>query len=68
MRKKPNGRWSPAEIKALRVKLGETQEQFAQRLGVSFTTANRWERGKRRPNKLGLTALDAAATGGRRLV
>lgn len=32
-------------IKALRKRLGDTQEAFAQRLGVSYVSVNRWENG-----------------------
>ena len=34
------------EIKELRTTLGLTQEQFAAKLGVTFTTVNRWENNK----------------------
>jgi predicted ATPase/DNA-binding CsgD family transcriptional regulator/DNA-binding XRE family transcriptional regulator len=33
-------------IRALRLRLGLSQEQFARRLGVSFATVNRWESGR----------------------
>lgn len=39
----------PALIKALRKRLGLTQEQFAQRVGVTYSTVNHWENGKRVP-------------------
>ena len=39
----------PALVRALRQRLGLTQEQFAQKLGVSFSTVNVWENGKRAP-------------------
>jgi transcriptional regulator with XRE-family HTH domain len=39
----------PALIKALRKRLGLTQEQFAQRVGVTYSTVNHWENGKRTP-------------------
>jgi len=39
----------PRLIKALREHLGLTQEQFAQRVGVTFSSVNRWENGKRTP-------------------
>ncbi len=37
-------------IKSLRKKTLLTQTEFAQKLGVSFTTVNRWENGKAFPN------------------
>jgi putative transcriptional regulator len=40
------------KIKKIREKMGMTQEQFAQRLGVSFVTVNRWENGKHPPSAL----------------
>ena len=36
-------------VKATRKRLGLTQLQFAKTLGVSFQSANRWERGKTKP-------------------
>jgi transcriptional regulator with XRE-family HTH domain len=39
----------PALVRALRQRLGLTQEQLAQELGVSFSTVNVWENGKRAP-------------------
>jgi transcriptional regulator with XRE-family HTH domain len=46
-------------IKSLRLKLNLTQEQFAQKVGVSFSTVNEWERGKRTPSPLALRQLEA---------
>lgn len=37
-------------IKELRNKLDLTQEQFAQKVGVTFSTVNNWERGTRTPH------------------
>jgi len=34
------------EIKELRLGRGLTQEQFARKVGVSWTTVNRWEHGR----------------------
>ena len=39
----------PALIKELRQRLDLTQEQFAQRVGVTYSTVNHWENGKRIP-------------------
>ena len=39
----------PALIKSLRRRLELTQEQFAQRVGVTYGTVNNWENGKRTP-------------------
>ena len=38
------------DIKTVRMKSFLSQEAFAQALGVSFTTVNRWESGKSRPS------------------
>jgi len=39
----------PKLIKKLREKFSLTQEQFAQKVGVTFSTVNHWENGKRTP-------------------
>ncbi len=36
-------------VKALRGKRGLTQEQLAREIGVSFSTVNVWENGRRKP-------------------
>ncbi len=41
---------TPRQIKTLRARLGETQPQFAQRLGVSLQTVKSWEGGQRNPS------------------
>jgi len=40
----------PNLVKDLRNKLGLTQEQFAQKVGVTFSTINNWEKGTRTPH------------------
>lgn len=37
------------EVRIVRLTLGISQERFAQRLGVSFATVNRWEKGLHAP-------------------
>lgn len=39
----------PALVKDLRRRLELTQEQFAQKVGVTYSTVNNWENGKRIP-------------------
>jgi transcriptional regulator with XRE-family HTH domain len=39
-------------IRRLRAALGLTQEQFAAKIGVTFSTVNRWENGKDKPSPL----------------
>ncbi|MFC1828795.1 multiprotein-bridging factor 1 family protein [Thermodesulfobacteriota bacterium] len=36
-------------VRGIREKTGWTQEKLAQEVGVSFSTVNSWERGKRNP-------------------
>src|SRR5437588_2286202 len=48
-------------LQALRVKLNLTQEQLADRLGVSFATVNRWEGGTSAPQKAAREAIIALA-------
>jgi transcriptional regulator with XRE-family HTH domain len=47
----------PALVKALRERLGLTQEQFAHEVGVTFSTVNQWENGRRRPQPFLLKRL-----------
>jgi len=47
----------PALIKELRRFLGLTQEQFAQKVGVTYSTVNHWENGKRVPQPFLLRRL-----------
>jgi putative transcriptional regulator len=39
-------------VKQIRAELGLTQEIFAKKLHVSFSTVNRWENGRVKPNRL----------------
>ena len=48
-------------LRAIRAKLDLTQEQLAERLGVSFATVNRWEGGVTMPQKAARTAIAALA-------
>lgn len=36
-------------VKQLRDRMGMTQEQFAQAIGVTYSTVNQWENGHRQP-------------------
>lgn len=40
----------PEEIKRIRQRSFLTQEDFAKELNVAFSTVNRWEGGKAKPN------------------
>jgi DNA-binding transcriptional regulator YiaG len=57
-KKKPRGSWDAKRIRALRIRFGETQEHFAGRLGVTFTSVSRWEGGHSRPSPLAVRLLD----------
>ena len=50
-----------ATLRAIRAKLNLTQEQLAERLGVSFATVNRWEGGSNMPQKAAREAIAALA-------
>jgi DNA-binding transcriptional regulator YiaG len=41
--------WTAEKIKALRTKYGETQAQFAERIGVSVQAVRWWEQDRGRP-------------------
>ena len=51
----------PPTLQAIRARLNLTQEQLAERLGVSFATVNRWEGGVTMPQKAARTAIAALA-------
>jgi type I restriction enzyme M protein len=48
-------------LRAIRANLNLTQEQLAERLGVSFATVNRWEGGANLPQKAALATIAALA-------
>jgi type I restriction enzyme M protein len=50
-----------ATLRAIRAKLDLSQEQLAERLGVSFATINRWEGGATMPQKAARDAILALA-------
>ena len=47
-----------SDIKMIRQKSFMSQEAFAQALGVSFTTVNRWECGKAKPSYKTMKLID----------
>ena len=51
----------PATLRAVRASLDLTQQQLAERLGVSYATVNRWEGGANRPQKAAQEAIAALA-------
>ncbi len=50
-----------ATIRAIRARLNLTQEQLAERLGVSFATINRWEGGASKPQRAQAEAIATLA-------
>lgn len=51
----------PATLRSIRSKLDLSQEQLAERLGVSFATVNRWEGGANVPQKAAQETINALA-------
>ncbi|HHG4468386.1 TPA: N-6 DNA methylase [Pseudomonas aeruginosa] len=51
----------PTILRAIRAALNLTQEQLAERLGVSFATVNRWEGGGNKPQRAAQEAILALA-------
>jgi putative transcriptional regulator len=51
----------PADVKAVRVKLGASQTEFALMIGVSVATLQNWEQGRRIPDGPALALLRVAA-------
>ena len=48
---RPGRIWSitPADVRAIRGKLGKSQSEFALMIGVSVATLQNWEQGRRKP-------------------
>ena len=51
----------PADVKAIRARLGKTQEEFALMIGVSPATLRNWEQGRRQPEGPARALLRVAA-------
>ncbi|WP_315644988.1 MULTISPECIES: helix-turn-helix domain-containing protein [unclassified Limnospira] len=48
----------PELINILRKRMNLSQEKFAARLGVSFQTVNRWEKGRATPSPMAMTLIE----------
>lgn len=48
---------TPERIKKIRLSLGWSQERLARELGVSFSTVNRWERGRTSPSPMAIKGI-----------
>jgi putative transcriptional regulator len=55
-------KFKPADVKALRSSLGQSQAEFALMIGVSVGTLRNWEQGRRKPDGPALALLRVAAT------
>ncbi len=60
---KPGGRiqMEPADIRMIRKKLNKSQSEFALMIGVSVSTLQNWEQGRRRPEGPARALLKIAA-------
>jgi len=54
-------KFKPADIKAIREKLGVSQSEFALMIGVSVSTLQNWEQGRRQPDGPARALLKVAA-------
>ena len=54
-------RFKPADIKAVRDKLNVSQSEFALMIGVSVSTLQNWEQGRRQPEGPARALLKVAA-------
>lgn len=52
----------PIDIRAIRLKLGRSQSEFALMIGVSVSTLQNWEQGRRRPAGPAQALLKVAAS------
>jgi len=53
--------FAPTDVKAIRSKLGKSQSEFALMIGVSVSTLQNWEQGRRRPDGPAQALLRVAA-------
>jgi len=53
--------FKPADVKAVRAKLQQSQAEFALMIGVSVSTLRNWEQGRRTPDGPALALLRVAA-------
>ncbi|MBW1912504.1 MAG: helix-turn-helix domain-containing protein [Deltaproteobacteria bacterium] len=53
--------FNPADIKGIRQKLKKSQAEFALMIGVSISTLQNWEQGRRRPDGPAQALLKIAA-------
>ncbi len=56
------------DVARLRSRLGLSQEKFAEKLGVSLSSVEKWEQGQHKPHGLSLRALERLTKLSRRKV
>ncbi len=49
----------PKEVKRIRQRSFLTQQDFADKIGVAFSTVNRWESGRAKPNLKAMKSINA---------
>jgi putative transcriptional regulator len=54
-------KFRPADVKAIRESLGKSQSEFALMIGVSVSTLQNWEQGRRQPEGPARALLKIAA-------
>ena len=54
-------RFAPADVKAIRNRLGKSQAEFSLMIGVSIATLRNWEQGRRTPEGPALAPLRVAS-------
>jgi putative transcriptional regulator len=52
---------TPVDVKAIRRRLGKSQSEFARMIGVSISTLQNWEQGRRQPEGPARALLKIAA-------
>lgn len=53
--------FNPLDVKAVRAKVGMSQNEFASAFGISVSTLRHWERGDRTPHGPALVLLNVVA-------
>jgi putative transcriptional regulator len=53
--------FDPVDVKAVRLRLGKSQSEFARMIGVNVSTLQNWEHGRRRPEGPARALLRVAA-------
>ena len=54
------------DVKALRLRLGLTQEDVARKLGLALSTVSKWEQGVTSPSRLALEKIEMIFGKGRK--